>query len=610
MTRLTAFAFSVWFLLPTMTCAQETLSAQHIVEKALVALGGREKLVAIHTKTAVGSVEVLGGFPGKYESWAKAPNQLKTVWDIGYIRQERGFDGHNGWERNASIRELVGRDLARAQREAKFDDLLTCVNTPAKLLGISAIPGNELPFAPQIQLSGAHVSEGVTAQAQGKRTYAVEFSAGAGSDPITFYFDIGTFLPLREMYTMPYEDGPVHVTSSYGDYRPVGGVMLPFAITHAVPDLPLNIMITDYKLNVPIDDSTFENPNGRFANEPYEVTLDTIPRHVYKENDGDWITGWSRFWGIAFPPSDSWLFNVVLNEKYGRHLDPISATMDFYSGPIHVKTLSYSGDALVQLEKFPVTRFSPQPEIYDFRHWGSEPTVPGVDRIVYNLQVRIPSGQLLAVRREIPLSYYHPKKKLIFPIKGNFIVLDGHEFYELGHKYEWSQHYGYDIVGLGPDWELTKVADAHQSEDYLTYATREILSPADGTVVYARNNDVPDDMLAKDYLRKMPDPISAIGGNLVIIDHGDGEYSLFAHMHKGSVRVKPGDKVKQGQVIGLMGSAGSAGSPHLHYQLQASPGLFNGDGLPSEFENIEWTAWLGKDSQIRTPKRGVYMVAR
>src|SRR5207248_8167408 len=120
--------------------------------------------------------------------------------------------------------------------------------------------------------------------------------------------------------------------------------------------------------------------------------------------------------------------------------------------------------------------------------------------------------QMLAASREIPLSYYHPKKKLIFPIKGNFLVLNGHEFYELAHKYEWSQHYGYDIVGLGPNWELTKVPDAYRSEDYVTYATREILSPADGTVVYARNNDVPDDMLAKDYLRKMPDPISAIGG--------------------------------------------------------------------------------------------------
>jgi murein DD-endopeptidase MepM/ murein hydrolase activator NlpD len=81
-------------------------------------------------------------------------------------------------------------------------------------------------------------------------------------------------------------------------------------------------------------------------------------------------------------------------------------------------------------------------------------------------------------------------------------------------------------------------------------------------------------------------------------------------MHKGSVRVKAGDKVKQGQVIGLLGSAGSPGGPHLHYQLQAGPGVFNSDGLPSQFENIQWVGWGGKDEPIRTPKRGLYLFAK
>src|SRR5437667_43382 len=99
MKRLTsALSFFVFFLLlPPIMYAQETLSAHQIVQKALQALGGREKLAAIHTVTATGKLEVLGGFPGKYESWSKAPNKLKTVWDIGYIRQERGFDGQGGW---------------------------------------------------------------------------------------------------------------------------------------------------------------------------------------------------------------------------------------------------------------------------------------------------------------------------------------------------------------------------------------------------------------------------------------------------------------------------------------------------------------------------------
>jgi murein DD-endopeptidase MepM/ murein hydrolase activator NlpD len=283
--------------------------------------------------------------------------------------------------------------------------------------------------------------------------------------------------------------------------------------------------------------------------------------------------------------------------------------MKFYSGSQEIRSILYSADALKASQNFPATRFAPQPEIFDFRYYGSEPVGPAIDRIVYKIELKAPNGQTVSASKEIPLTYYQQKAKLIFPVRGNFMVVNGHEFYELGHKYEWSQHYGYDIVGLGPDFELVKNG-GKKNEDFVAYATREILAPADGTVVYARNNDVPDDMSSKLYLSTMPDPITAIGGNLVIIDHGDGEYSLFAHMHKGSVRVKAGDKVKQGQVIGLMGSAGSPGAPHLHYQLQAGPGLFNSDGLPSQFENIQWVGWLGKEEPIRTPKRGIYLSAK
>jgi murein DD-endopeptidase MepM/ murein hydrolase activator NlpD len=83
--------------------------------------------------------------------------------------------------------------------------------------------------------------------------------------------------------------------------------------------------------------------------------------------------------------------------------------------------------------------------------------------------------------------------------------------------------------------------------------------------LFARN-DVPDGHL------KMADGKWASGGNIMLMDHGEGEYSLFAHMHQGGVMVKKGDRVKRGDTIGLLGSSGSPGSPHLHYQLQNQSG--------------------------------------
>lgn len=53
-------------------------------------------------------------------------------------------------------------------------------------------------------------------------------------------------------------------------------------------------------------------------------------------------------------------------------------------------------------------------------------------------------------------------------------------------------------------------------------------------------------------------------GQLIIIDHGDGRESYYAHL--SGYEVKEGDRVAQGQVIGYVGSTGGSTGPHLHYE--------------------------------------------
>ncbi len=55
-------------------------------------------------------------------------------------------------------------------------------------------------------------------------------------------------------------------------------------------------------------------------------------------------------------------------------------------------------------------------------------------------------------------------------------------------------------------------------------------------------------------------------GNHVVIDHGYGFTTLYAHMH--TVDVKEGDKVMKGQKIGEVGSTGTSTAPHLHYEVR------------------------------------------
>ena len=54
-------------------------------------------------------------------------------------------------------------------------------------------------------------------------------------------------------------------------------------------------------------------------------------------------------------------------------------------------------------------------------------------------------------------------------------------------------------------------------------------------------------------------------GNTVKINHGFGYLTLYAHMHK--FNVKPGQKVKRGDVIGQVGNTGKSTGPHLHYEV-------------------------------------------
>jgi murein DD-endopeptidase MepM/ murein hydrolase activator NlpD len=56
-------------------------------------------------------------------------------------------------------------------------------------------------------------------------------------------------------------------------------------------------------------------------------------------------------------------------------------------------------------------------------------------------------------------------------------------------------------------------------------------------------------------------------GNMVVIDHGNGWQTLYAHLRDTGVLSKCGESVVQGQLIGWAGSTGNSSGPHLHFEL-------------------------------------------
>jgi Peptidase family M23 len=574
-------------------------SVKEIESGVLSALGGSTRLAELHSLRASGTLEGLEGFPGSYEFIAEAPASRKETWDIRYLRQTTAVTDTQGWEQTSApdeqpgyqgVRELAGNELARDQRGARFNDIYVLIR----------------------QGDAASVEAG-KCEAHGPKVYLLTFTVSQ-SNTETYGIDPKTHLPACRTRVESYVSGPETIRTEYSDYRSLEGLMLPFSIIENRPDDTLKIRITRYEINPALDPDVFANPEAAHLNGPMDVEISTTPKHVYKEPDGRYTLGPQRLWGMHFYSSESWYFDLVVKERYGRYVAPVSARIDFYSGATQVGSQSWTGETLTMMARHPVARFWPLGDIFGIRHNIAMPANLNVNRMVYTLTVK--RGDALFTKSlSIPVTVYVPKVKLVFPMKGKFMVMSGHEYYETEHSYERSQHFAIDIVALGRNFEFAK-HDGATMQDYYGYAHRVIIAPAAGRVVYARN-DVPDGAVKKKFL-KMKDGLQAIAGNLVIIDHGHGEYSLFAHMHQGSVLVKTGEHVKQGQPIGLLGAAGSPGLPHLHYQLQDGPRVFGADGLPLEFTNIERVGWLGaygsKDEHapapVSTPPDGVYMEAK
>jgi murein DD-endopeptidase len=144
-----------------------------------------------------------------------------------------------------------------------------------------------------------------------------------------------------------------------------------------------------------------------------------------------------------------------------------------------------------------------------------------------------------------------------------------------------------DWLGLGPNGDVYS-GDFANNADHHAYGA-DVLAVADGTIE-AVTDGVPENVPGD--TRAIPITLDTRGGNLVILDIGNGRYVTYAHLIPGSLTVQVGDHVKRGDVLGKLGNSGNSSAPHLHFHVseivdrQNASGL-NGNGLPFVFESFE-----------------------
>jgi murein DD-endopeptidase MepM/ murein hydrolase activator NlpD len=179
--------------------------------------------------------------------------------------------------------------------------------------------------------------------------------------------------------------------------------------------------------------------------------------------------------------------------------------------------------------------------------------------------------------------------QLSLPFKGKWLVFWGGDTRELNYHHDTpNQRFAFDFIGVGEDGKTHK-GEGKTNEDYYAFS-REVFAPADGVVTDVING-------VRDNVPGSMNPYSAVG-NAVIIQHRDNEASVLAHFKLDSIKVKVGDKVAKGQVIGLCGNSGNSSEPHIHYHLQNTPVIQDGTGIKCLFQKI--TVIKDGQEQVKT----------
>lgn len=152
------------------------------------------------------------------------------------------------------------------------------------------------------------------------------------------------------------------------------------------------------------------------------------------------------------------------------------------------------------------------------------------------------------------------------------------------------QRFALDLVGVDDAGHALRpsATDLQKTtyQDWVGYGA-EVIAVADGTVVGARDGEVDNKPFTP-----QPEPKSLttndLFGNYVVIDIGSKAFAGYAHLARGSVRVKVGDRVHRGQVIGRLGQSGNSSGPHLHFQLADAPTFEGSEGIPYVFSNYTY----------------------
>lgn len=197
------------------------------------------------------------------------------------------------------------------------------------------------------------------------------------------------------------------------------------------------------------------------------------------------------------------------------------------------------------------------------------------------------------------------RTKALFPVAGRSFVAVAASFHT-PHRWAGIEEFAYDIVALTGNGS-THRGNGAKLGDYAIFG-KPVRAIADGKVVAVSNDQADNAAMLKRqgeaddaYLARLLEGQAAllmkgmgsVLGNHVVIDHGNGEFSIYAHLKQGSVRPALGASVAAGETIGDVGSSGNSTEPHLHFQICDGPDVATCRPIPASFTDYRLPLELG-----------------
>lgn len=297
---------------------------------------------------------------------------------------------------------------------------------------------------------------------------------------------------------------------------------------------------------------------------------------------------------------DSFNFDVLVENKTAKPLYMGSievAYLDAGGAELYARTIDYFGRGL---ETIPDPTLKPQTSRIFYNPFPIVPPDVKPARVKVRVQLYEPpeprqENLTLVTTQEFTATLAdRATPQLTLPIKGRIQVWDGHDLTSHHRRRNYAHpafrsygitaiasRYSYDFVVVD-DQNRRKTGEGEVNENNFTFGV-PVYAPYEGKVVELEGKEADnkkfDDERAKTNA-------NTNFGNYIVIDHGDGLFSVLGHLKQGSLKVKRGDRVKAGQHLASAGASGSSLFAHLHYQLMDGRDTATAEGIPSYFKDI------------------------